>query len=191
MKLNYLGVWSLLLVMVFGVGCERRPPELLFPNSDFEMGNLTGWRILGGDAFDAQPIRGDNIQARHRGISGHAGKYWIGTYERSNPQGPADGRIQTDLPQGVLESQEFTLKNKRVQFLIGGGQASELTGVGLKVNGAMVLFEPGRGVYVNQEEMHRVVWDVSDWAGQRAVIVIRDQAGDAWGHINADDFRYR
>ena len=183
----------LLLIGALGfvfLSCQKKTPELLFQNSDFEMGTLEHWEKT-GDAFNSQPILGDNIKIRNRGESKHAGRFWIGTYERSQNRQSPDGGIQGDGPMGSLESDDFVIKAKRISFLIGGGQGSELTGVGLKVNNQLVLFEPGRGRYVDKEELHSVTWDVSQWLGKKARIVIRDEAADAWGHINADDFRYR
>jgi hypothetical protein len=38
--------------------------------------------------------------------------------------------------------------------------------------------------------MHRVVWDVSEFRGRKATILVVDEAVDGWGNINVDDFRY-
>jgi hypothetical protein len=38
--------------------------------------------------------------------------------------------------------------------------------------------------------MARVTWDVGEFAGKTARILIEDGSSKGWGHINADDFRY-
>ena len=51
-------------------------------NLDFEQGDLTDWAAE-GRAFERQPIEGDTVHPRRAdSVSGHRGKYWIGTYER-------------------------------------------------------------------------------------------------------------
>src|SRR5271170_4107839 len=63
-------------------------------NVDFETGTLADWEAT-GDAFAGQPIEGDTVHARRQDMhSGHAGKWWIGGYER--------GKL--DPPQGTLLS---------------------------------------------------------------------------------------
>ncbi len=42
----------------------------------------------------------------------------------------------------------------------------------------------------DSEKMHRVVWDVSEFRGRKATILVVDEAVDGWGNINVDDFRY-
>ena len=42
-----------------------------------------------------------------------------------------------------------------------------------------------------KETMHKVVWDVRKFSGKQAQIVIKDLHHSGWGHVNADDFRYK
>ena len=178
-----------LLVLALGAWLMRPKNRLLFKNSDFELGTLENWRPA-GSAFSRQPVLEDNAAFRQAGGAGPQGKYWIGTYE--NRRLPADpkGRALGDAPRGQLVSKTFTIAGKRIRFLAGGGEGSELTGIVLEVEGKRVLFEPGRGLYQRNEKMHPVIWDVPEWLGKKARIVIVDNATGKWGHINADDFRY-
>src|SRR5882724_10084918 len=63
-------------------------------NLDFEKGTLEQW-IASGEAFAKQPVKGDTVTARGRGMaSEHAGQFWIGGFEITH----------TDLAQGTLTS---------------------------------------------------------------------------------------
>ena len=161
----------------------------LFPNADFEMGDLTNWGVQ-GKAFNNQPTYGDNPFYRGRGISNHQGKYWIGTFENRPTSEAPKGVGQGDEVTGRLESIDFTISRDHISFLMGGGNNSKDSGVGLIVNNQQVLFESAKGQLIDSEKMSRVIWDVSPWRGQKARIVISDNSSTGWGHINADDFRY-
>lgn len=161
--------------------------NLLFPNSDFEQGDLTHWTAT-GTAFAHQPTKGDNPTARHRNQpSNHQGEFWIGTYEKyQGISGQEPGDIQGDTPTGTLTSTEFVIAGDRIRFLVGGGKRQDSLYVALVVDGREVLRTTGN----NHETMERHVWDVSEFRGQTARIVISDQSSGGWGHINVDDFRY-
>lgn len=161
--------------------------NLLFENSDFEYGDLTNWQTDSGDAFLYQPTLGDNVLARQRGNSKHAGKYWIGTYERYNERtGTKPGRVQGDRPMGTLTSIPFVIKSDKISFLIGGGRRITSLYAALVVDGQEILKTTG----FNSENMRRVTWDVSRFKNRTAQIRIQDQSFQAFGHINVDDFRY-
>lgn len=159
--------------------------------TDFESGDLRGWKRKTGDAFNYQPTKGDNPTARNRGqISNHQGDWWIGTFEKY--QGRASerpGSTQGDYPTGTLTSADFIIQGQTINFLIGGGnnpinKSSGPTAVVLIVNGEMVRDATGQ----NSETMRRVVWNVSDLIGKTARIKILDKNSGGWGHINVDDF---
>ena len=79
-------------------------------NLGFEDGTLRDW-TADGTAFARQPVEGDTVVKRRTDMkSAHDGKFWIGSYERSNdpPTGHADlGEIPRDAPWA--------------SFLVGGG----------------------------------------------------------------------
>ncbi|MCW8795907.1 MAG: DNRLRE domain-containing protein [Chlorobium sp.] len=160
---------------------------LLFPNSDFEKGNLMNWSAS-GNAFDVQPSRADNPTARHRGQpSQHQGVYWIGTYEKyQGKAGQKPGDVQGDAPTGVLTSTRFTIQAPVISFLIGGGAWKETVYVSLLVDNKEVRRATGK----NTETLSRQTWNVAPFVGKSARILIVDKSSGGWGHINADDFRY-
>ncbi len=178
-----------LLALVF-FGCGRsHSGQLLFENANFEQGTLDNWQAE-GEACRHQPVYGDNPVARGRSSAKPEGDYWIGTYEQRHTEAEPAGAVLGDGPLCVIRSTTFKIKAKTIQFRVGGGQGSEATGVLLEVEGQRVLFEPGRAAYTSTEEMFEVQWDVSEYVGKSARVVILDLADDGWGHINADDFRY-
>src|SRR5258708_3014155 len=79
-------------------------------NLDFEKGGLSDWPASGNGVED-QPIEGDTVHARRAdSVSGHQGKYWVGTYERHG-----------DPVQGTLTSVAFPVTHPYASFLVGGG----------------------------------------------------------------------
>lgn len=160
---------------------------LLFPNSDFEFGNLTNWKGE-GSAFDKQPTYGDNPAAREPGKhSNHQGNYWIGTYELyQGKPGEEPGTVRRDVAFGTLRSVPFKIRGPVIAFLLGGGK-----GVGLEVR----LYVDGKVVRnvsnkYNREDMQNEIWFVEEYKDREAEIEIIDDSMDAWGHINVDYFRY-
>ena len=163
---------------------------------DFETGDLRGWIIVEGDAWDFQPTFGDNPTARARGMpSQQEGDWWIGGYEKY--QGPEIGKdknqvpgmIQGDGPQGILESIPVKIIGKEISFMIEGGNHPWVEGgvsstcVNLEIDGEMVLTATG----MNTETFRTETWDVSDLKGKKAVIRVYDMNSGGWGHINFDN----
>jgi putative membrane-bound dehydrogenase-like protein len=145
-------------------------------NLDFETGNLRDWTAT-GQAFEGQPVKGDAVFARRKDMrSEHAGDFWVGTYERAG-----------DPPQGTLASSPFKVTHKFAAFLIGGG-ASDATRVEL------VRKENNRVFYKTSgdmnENMHRVVVDLTDVLDKEIYIRLVDASSEGWGHLNFDDFKF-
>src|SRR6476619_4782902 len=84
-------------------------------NLDFERGTLEHW-VASGEAFAGQPVEGDTVTARGRGMkSDHAGRFWIGGFERT----------KSDQPQGTLTSAPFKVSHVFASFRIAGGSSRE------------------------------------------------------------------
>ncbi len=157
--------------------------EPLFPNSDFESGDLTSWNAV-GDAFRGQPTKGDNPAARSREPSQHQGDYWIGTYEQFDGRTGDPGATRGDGATGTLTSREFRIFKPFITFRVGGGNLPGETGVKLLADGKE--FELSSGV--DSETMVKMSYDVSALIGKSAQLVVYDRATGGWGHINVDDF---
>lgn len=156
---------------------------LLFPNADFESGNLTNWTASGA-AFTRQPTRGDNTLVRGSASARQQGNYWIGTYDNYDGVSGNPGDTRGDTAVGTLTSQDFTISKRYITFRIGGGNLAGQTGVKLVCEGQEHVMSSG----FNSETMSLVSYDAAALAGKVAKIVIFDQATGGWGHINADEF---
>ena len=163
-KINEIGVLP--------VGADGKPLNL-----DFETGTLKDWTAE-GDAFKDQPIKGDTVFARRSDShSRHQGQYWIGGYEK-----------YTDKPQGTLTSVPFKVTHPWASFLVGGGPHLMETCVELiALPGKEVFF---RASGLEEEDMRRVVVDLSKYKDKEIQIRLVDKHSGHWGHINFDDFRF-
>jgi putative membrane-bound dehydrogenase-like protein len=144
-------------------------------NLDFETGTLADWTAE-GDAFRGLPVEGDTVIRRRGDMhSRHAGRFWVGTYERGG-----------DPPRGTLTSVPFRITRPFASFLVGGG-SDDGTAVEL------LLADTGKIVYRatgdDLEDMERVVADLSAYVGKEIRIRLVDRETVGWGHINFDDFR--
>jgi putative membrane-bound dehydrogenase-like protein len=143
-------------------------------NFGFETGTLAGWTAT-GDAFKGQPISGDSVHLRRGDMqSGHAGKYWVGSFE-----------VSGDEAKGTLTSVPFRVSKPFASFLVGGG-SRETTYVELvRSDTRQVVF---RASGEDREDMDRVVADLSAHLGKEIMIRLVDDDIAGWGHINFDDF---
>jgi hypothetical protein len=158
---------------------RKRAP--LFPNADFEAGDLRNWTAA-GEAFAAQPTCGDTPISRGK-MAVPEGRFWIGTFEH-DPRGDAR-TCQGDGPQGVLTSAPFVVAGDRLVFLVGGGADLATTYVSFHDAAGQEL---ARFAGENNELMRQVVFDVSRHRGRHLTVRIVDAASGPWGHVNADDF---
>src|SRR5262249_29145258 len=130
-----------------------------------------------GSAFQGQPIDGDSVSRRRSDMrSGHAGRFWVGTFEKSG-----------DPATGTLTSVPFRVSRPFASFLVAGGSQST-TSVELirKDTGRVIVRVSGD----DTEHLERVVVDLSPHLGKEITIRLVDAATGAWGHINFDDFRF-
>jgi putative membrane-bound dehydrogenase-like protein len=146
-------------------------------NLDFERGDLTDW-TADGTAFKGQPIEGDTVHLRRPdSVSGHRGKFWLGTYE------PED----RDGPQGKLTSVPFKVTHPYASFLVGGGAGAALrVDIVRADNNEVVFTASGR----NKEQMRLAVADLQAHVGKDVFLRISDLGSAGWGHVNYDHFRF-
>ncbi len=145
-------------------------------NLDFETGTLKDW-VAEGAAFEQQPVRGDTVSPRRSDMkSGHAGNFWIGTYE-----------ISGDAPQGTLTSVPFKVTQPFASFLVAGG-SHETTRVELVRADTQKVFFKASGS--DHETLRPVVVDLREQLGKEIFIRLVDQESGGWGHINFDDFKF-
>jgi len=142
-------------------------------NLDFETGDLRDWTAE-GEAFAGQPVKGDTVDARGRGMkSQHAGAFWVGSYE-----------VKGDEVQGTLRSAPFVLAKPFLRFLVAGGsKAGTRVEVVRRDTGAIVFQAAGD----DTEELKPVVADLSAHLGKEVFVRVVDRESGPWGHVNFDD----
>jgi hypothetical protein len=85
-----------------------------------------------------------------------------------------------DGARGEAVSPSFGISRPVIKLLVGGG--SENVIVQLVVSGRVVRSASGH----DRETLEPVVWDVGEFIGQQAAIVVRDESTGSWGHISLD-----
>lgn len=135
---------------------------------DFEE-DLKGWK-LEGNAFAESPAR-EHLQ-NQGAILNKEGNQFINTFHNK------------DAGTGRALSPEFTISNKYINFLIGGGSHPDKESINLIVNGKAVKSSTG----INTETLTWTGWDVQQYKGKKARIEIVDDYQGDFGHIMADHF---
>ncbi|MCA9044069.1 MAG: DUF1080 domain-containing protein, partial [Planctomycetaceae bacterium] len=144
-------------------------------NLDFETGDLTDW-TADGDAFEGQPIEGDTVNTRRTDMkSNHAGKYWIGGYEKFG-----DTRV------GTLTSVPFVVAHPYASFLFNGGDGDNTRAELVRKDTNEVIYKT---VGNNNETMQRIVVDLRAHAGKEVFVRLVDGHKGGWGHLNFDHLR--
>jgi putative membrane-bound dehydrogenase-like protein len=145
-------------------------------NFDFETGTLKDWTAT-GQAFEGQPIEGDTVTARRSDMkSQHAGKYWVGSFERNG-----------DGPRGTLTSVPFTVTKPFASFLIAGGTAPSTSVEIIREDTKQAITRVSGD---ETEELKRVLIDLSSHLGKPIMVRLVDNNSNGWGHLNFDDFRF-
>jgi beta-fructofuranosidase/levanase len=136
---------------------------------DFESGTYREWTAT-GTAFGDAPATG--TLPGQQAVSGFQGRRLVNSF------------IDGDGPTGTLTSPAFTISQRYLNFLIGGGDHPRATAVNLLVDGEVVRTATGS----DSETLDWTSWDLRDLAGRQARIQLVDQHSGGWGHILADGF---
>lgn len=169
MSFRFISIFIFLLV-----GCANTErPDIVF--DDFEKGQFINWDKQGQSFIS--PV---NIDSINEPIKNTHGKYLA----YSNFDGQGESRAQ-----GKLVSQKFKINRKYISFLIAGGKHDVRECVNLIINNKIVKTATGENDMVFRE----VVWDVSAFKEQEAVIEVVDAMAtsferNALGFIMADHF---
>lgn len=164
---------SLLVVFVAVAGSQALSAErtdILI--SDFEGDDYGDWKVE-GSAFGTKPARGA-LQGQMP-VSGFLGKGLVNSFYGG------------DDSKGKLTSPAFKIERRHINFLIGGGKYPGQTCINLVVGGKAVRTATGPNDRSGgSEQLDSSSWEVTDLAGQMAVIEIVDDRAGGWGHINVD-----
>lgn len=142
-----------------------RPTVVL---ADFEGPDYAAWEASGA-AFP-KPAKG--TLPTQQNVSGFQGKQLVNSF------------VDRDATTGTLTSPTFTVERKYINFLIGGGR--EGVGMRLLVDGAEMRTASGS----DSEQLRWRSWDVAEFEGKIARIVIFDQSTTGWGHVNVDQIEF-
>ncbi len=137
--------------------------------ADFEGTDYGGWAAT-GTAFGSAPARG--ALPNQQNVGGFRGNGLVNSY------------LGGDAATGTLTSPEFTVSQRYLNFLLGGGAHEGQTCVNVLVGGQVVRSAPGR----DDEFLNMATLDLGDFLGKPARLQIVDAATGGWGHINADHF---
>lgn len=142
--------------------------------ADFEDG-YGGWRAS-GDAIGDAPAAG--TLPDQQPVDGFHGEHLVNTYRGG------------DDTVGTLTSPEFTIEKPFVWFRIGGGHDDKDLVFALELldNGKRRRVRAATGR--NEELLREQWWDVSEFRGKRAVLVVADRKKGPWGHVNVDFVRF-
>ncbi len=144
-------------------------PAILF--ADFESDGYGAWQAA-GEAFGPGPANG--TLPNQNPVTGFLGERLVNTF------------FNGDDPQGALTSPPFTVSRKYVNFLVGGGNYAEKTCMNLVIDGQTVRSAAGK----NNEALEWHAWDVGEFEGREARLVIVDNQSGGWGHINVDHIEF-
>ncbi|MBR4171210.1 MAG: DUF2961 domain-containing protein [Kiritimatiellae bacterium] len=158
------------------VRVDMPPVQVALPKTavlfaDFENGTYEAWKAE-GEAFGPGPARG--ILPFQNPVNGYSGRYLVNSYY---------GKDET---KGTLTSPAFTIEKPFINFLVGGGNYKDETCVNLVIDGKTVRTATGK----NAERLEWTHWDVGEFKGKKATIVIVDNRTGHFGHINADCFHF-
>ena len=157
---------------VLPVGTDGKPLNL-----DFETGTLKDWTAE-GDAFKDQPIKGDTVIRRRGDMkSRHQGQYWIGGYEKL--------RRQADRARSPACRSRSRTRGPASSSAAG---RTPDTCVELVLRGHGKVFYRACGL--EEEDLRRVVVDLTTHMGKEIFIRLVDKHTGHWGHVNFDDFRF-
>jgi len=140
--------------------------------ASFENGSYDGWTVA-GEAFGKRPATG--TFGKQQPISGWKGRFFVNTFHGGS-----------DKDRGKLTSRTFTIAERYIAFLIGGGDHAGKTCLNLVVDGKVVRTAVG----ARREKLSRDHWDVADLKGRKAHLEIVDNETGPWGHVNVDDILF-
>lgn len=128
------------------------------------------WLVY-GEAFAEQPAKGA-FPGQNR-VAGFTDRKLVNSFYGG------------DQSTGRMESDVFVINQPYLNFKIGGGSSPD-TALQLWVEGELLASKSG----ADSERLEPASWDVSQYQGKQAKLVIVDKASGSWGHILVDDIRF-
>lgn len=159
------------LLLLAPVARADDKPDIVF--ADFEGDTYgEGWTTT-GTAFGTGPAKG--TLPNQMPVTGFAGKGLVNSF------------LGGDKSTGKLTSPAFEVTRKQINFLIGGGGHAGKTCLNLVIDGKVVRTATGPNTQAGgSEELAADGWDVAEYGGKKAQLVIVDAETGGWGHVNVD-----
>lgn len=146
-------------------------------NPDFETGDLSGWKMVNGDAFTNDHVT--NATSNWSGLFNQSGKYHLWGFSDKH---------KGDDATGELHSSYFKLSGSgEINLLMGGGNDIKNRYVSLVRGSDDKELLRQANTKFDDENYQRYVWDASKYLGDVLYIKAVDNATGGWGHINIDD----
>jgi len=137
---------------------------------DFESG-YGNW-VATGEAFGKGPA--NNAINDQKEVEGKVGTYFINSYNGG------------DKSTGILSSPPFEIKQRYINFKIGGGNDFTTIYAGLYIDDKLVRRSMGN----NSEKLKNTSWQVEEFIGKKAQIKIIDNHTTIMGHILVDQIEF-
>ncbi|MBN2411080.1 hypothetical protein JXQ31_05255 [candidate division KSB1 bacterium] len=129
---------------------------------DFESGTLDNWTVFGQNPFyGGKPVSSDTIKTWKWDATGYTGKYMLAS-------GGHEGR-HNNHPDGGVKSIPFKINRQFLNFYLAG-ELNPRVRIYLEINGEIVRQAFGNNFY----DLQLRGWDLSEFRGQKAQIVIED-----------------
>jgi len=140
--------------------------------ADFERETYHPW-VAEGPAFGMSPARG--AWPGQMAVEGFEGRGLVNSF-----QGGDDST-------GTLTSPPIRIERNHLNFLIGGGKYPGETCLDLLIDGRVVRTATGPNNRPGgSERLDWQSWNVTEFAGQSAMLRVVDHRKGGWGHINVD-----
>ena len=154
-----------------------------------ELREEDGWAVLSRMPFESRPY------ADWEG-SGEAFQNWPSRRAAKQQQRPV-GQVgwfvssfhatSGDVAVGQLRSAPFPLQGELLVLRVAGGRDPSRLRVELRVDDELVASATGN----NSETFARHAWNITEYRGRSAVILVIDDATGPWGHIMVDEIEQR
>ena len=162
-------ICSLVGLLIMATTATAADPIVI---ADFEGSDYGDWKTT-GTAFGRGPAQGTLPAQMH--VEGFVGHGLVNSYSGG------------DNATGQLTSPPVKIQRKFITFLIGGGGWTDETCMNLFVDGKVVRTATGPNTAGGgSERLEPAAWDVGEFVGREATIVIVDERKEGWGHINVD-----
>jgi hypothetical protein len=137
---------------------------------DFEAPELPQWQL--------SPPAGELLPSPEKPRHYRSGYSGQGLLDTAQAPGERDGQLDA-------RSRPFIINDSGLSLQVGGGRSTDGVAVALEVSGREVRQAAGQRDY----HARRVTWDVQEFIGQQARLVVRDRGRGEWGFLLLDHVR--